>query len=418
MRRGKILIALLAGCLLLGGCGGQIPDLTEEQMNEITHYAAGLLLRYDSNYDSGIMSMEELARAWTKEVRKQMTPTPFPEVDQEEDNTSSGSGSEDLIGGGASDMPVDNRTLAEFFGLSGVEITYGGFSIVESYPDDDADNVYFAMDALPGNRLLILHFDVRNLTQEMQTVDILHQDARFRIFINNGSQINAQTTLLTDDLKSINTTLNAGESISQVVVVEITEEEASILLAGQNYSLDFMARTNEDSLRMRLEGNGSVETGAGGSESSEGSDAPSTQGASLSYTLPNGFTESSDMYGMYYGPDYPADTSNIYIYSVEDDPVGLNYTEEAVMEALLGTYVTMGYDIGDINMREFRLGNLNGYDTLYIDFSYSLEGMEIEQIEYMIQIGRTTHAMVFTTFVGSNYLNDFRDCVNSVSVVE
>ena len=49
----------------LTGCGfiPELPTLTEQQEKLITEYAAGLLLKYDNSYDSGLMTDEALAKA-------------------------------------------------------------------------------------------------------------------------------------------------------------------------------------------------------------------------------------------------------------------------------------------------------------------------------------------------------------------
>ena len=60
---------LLMASVVLTGCGPipELPQLTEQQEELITEYAAGLLLKYDNSYDNGILSEEELLKAEAKE---------------------------------------------------------------------------------------------------------------------------------------------------------------------------------------------------------------------------------------------------------------------------------------------------------------------------------------------------------------
>lgn len=249
MKNGKKLIAGMVACLLLNGCGAQIPELTQEQTDKVVQYAAGILLKYDRNYDSGIMSEEEMAA----QIRKQITPTPtpVPEKNAEDPGQTEQESEvpEDLIG--TKEDPVDHRTIAEFLSLNGVDISYTGYDIAASYPENETDEWYFAMDAVEGDQLLIIKFRVTNISQETMTVDILNLAPRFRAFIADGPQINAATTLLTDDLKTLQTTLQPAESVDEVVVVEITDQEAQSLQNGA--SLDLAVRLPSDTLKIRLE---------------------------------------------------------------------------------------------------------------------------------------------------------------------
>lgn len=139
--------------------------------------------------------------------------------------------------------------------------------------------------------------------------------------------------------------------------------------------------------------------------------------ATISYVLPDGFTESPDSPGMYLSPEYPDDTSNIYIQSADNDPIGIGYTEEMVADQIELTYAAQGYDV-DVNLVEFTKGKLDGYDTLLIHITYMIYDVEVEQIEYLIQIGKTTHALVYTTTPDSDYSALFRENIDSVTIVK
>lgn len=253
MKNAKKIIICLVGCLLLGGCGAQIPELSAEQEEIITQYAATTLLKYDTNYESGLMSEEEMAQLMLDMITPTPLPTPIPTQAPETEETEDASHSEmpeELIGSGEEE-PIDNRTLAEFFGLDGIDISYVGYDIVDSYPENETDEWYFAMDAVEGNQLLILKFNVVNLGAAEAEVDILNTTPRFRVFINGGGQINASTTLLTDDLKTMKMVLQPGETVQEVIVVEITENEVQELNA-EDSTLELLIRLAEDSLRMKL----------------------------------------------------------------------------------------------------------------------------------------------------------------------
>ncbi|MDE6940535.1 MAG: hypothetical protein K2P40_06305, partial [Lachnospiraceae bacterium] len=63
MKKGKVLGLLAMSAVLLTGCVDSMPELTAEQSEIIAEYAAGLLLKYSSNYNYKIASEEEVAAA-------------------------------------------------------------------------------------------------------------------------------------------------------------------------------------------------------------------------------------------------------------------------------------------------------------------------------------------------------------------
>ena len=71
MKKGKRLgiVLLTAASLLLSACGASIPsiptipEMTEEESAQVVEYAAGLLLKYDTNYHSRLVESPEQEEA-------------------------------------------------------------------------------------------------------------------------------------------------------------------------------------------------------------------------------------------------------------------------------------------------------------------------------------------------------------------
>ena len=73
--RKKILAALLVGAaIMLAGCGNAIPDMTDEQLQEVGEYAAMLLLSHDVNYKSRLVDVETLVTPAPSEPPKEILP--------------------------------------------------------------------------------------------------------------------------------------------------------------------------------------------------------------------------------------------------------------------------------------------------------------------------------------------------------
>lgn len=237
-------LCMLASALC--GCGGKYPELSDTQEQEIIRYAATLLYENDQNRESRLMSEDEMILEMQRRAaHAYMPPQPTPAPEENTEDGQQGNQNAGDLNGGAE--VVETRTLAEFFGFSGIDISYQGYFFTKSYPEGDGDELFFAMDALDGNELMILQYTITNQNAQPAQVDILNLKPRFRAFINDGGQINAMTTLLLDDMKTTNRTLEAGESCAVVVVFEVTQEEADSM-----QQLRLTVKTEDDSWTVQL----------------------------------------------------------------------------------------------------------------------------------------------------------------------
>lgn len=392
----------------LCGCGGKYPELTEDEEQVILKYAATLLYDNDQNRDSRLMTEDEMILAMQRRAAHAYMPEPEPEPTPDADTEPDQSGTQpadDLIGGGET---VETRTLAEFFGFPGIDISYQGYFFTKSYPEESGDEFYFAMDALYGNELLILQYTITNQNAAATQVDILDLKPRFRLFINDGEQINAMTTLLLDDMKTTNRTLEPGESCAVVVVFEVTEEEAASV-----QQLKLTVKTEDDSWTVPLlESEGQVLDGDDGPEPAE---TLATGMTALSYELPQEFIGQGD--GMYVAPDYPDDTANINVIESQYDPETFEYTEEAYCEDMEYAYKQLyDYDV-TVHCTEFTKSELNGCRTLLTRLSFNLWGTELEQVQFAIGAGESGMTVItYTQPAGGPWMDAFNASIDSVHI--
>lgn len=167
----------------------------------------------------------------------------------------------------------------------------------------------------------------------------------------------------------------------------------------------------------------------GGDKKSDTSNAGGVAGqteertGTLVYSLPEEFSVEI-VEGQWVTSAYPNDTSSIVIQSMEDDPYGINYTEDEFVELVSVLYEAQGCVVGEINMVEFTKSELNGFETLLIDCKYNLQ-MEVEgtmvnadirQIEFVAQIGNVTHAITYTDITQDGWYEKFRESVATIDI--
>lgn len=217
----KLGAALIAASVLpMAACGSSMPELTEEQNRLIVEYAAGLLLKYDENNHGRIVDIEESEPVNEPEVQVE-EPVAEETEEPEEAEVIENTQTPDEVQMGEA---ITERSIEEFYGIEGVSIAYTGFEVKDTYPDVTEDNLFFAMNASAGSKLLVFNFMVTNVGGQDLNLDMSAYNTKFKISINGESPKYILTTMLINDLASFTGTIPAGASENLVLVSEIPEE--------------------------------------------------------------------------------------------------------------------------------------------------------------------------------------------------
>lgn len=216
-------IAMMGLCaVMLTGCGAALPEMSDEDLHSVGEYAAITLLKYDANSKSRLVDLSGLQEENEQPAMPQIQDTPEEPKPQEPENS-------------VPETPVIDRTenetgngegtdsMESFFALpESVKLVYSGREIADSYQEDA--NLYFALEAAAGKKLLILHFDMINQSGEDQAISIIDQRNSYRVTVSEGYTKAALTTMLENDLATFMGTILAGESRDLVLLVEVDQD--------------------------------------------------------------------------------------------------------------------------------------------------------------------------------------------------
>lgn len=220
-------ITILAGALLvsLSGCGNTIPALSEEQEALVVEYASTAVLKHDANYQGKLMDLSTLAN---EEETPEEETTQAPAEDTNIPEESAPVQEPQQEAGNAEQEEAQVQANAEqVLGLHDVSLTCSGYEVDEFYPKN-GNEIYFVMNATPGNNLLVMRFTLRNLLNEEQEIQIRPGAVRVKIDLNGGEK-NALTTMLLNDLATYQGTLGPNEETELVVVGEYPVEDLQVI---------------------------------------------------------------------------------------------------------------------------------------------------------------------------------------------
>ncbi len=244
--------AAAAGVMLafmLSGCNSDddiiLAEGTEdEQLKLVAEYAAGVLLKYDRSHSNGLtVAVPEIPIAGepvdiSEPLPEETAPDmPGPSGDIPGQGPEGPQGGPEPLEGGPGQAAV---SIGQALGIPEFDVVYTGSEIKDSYPDTSVseDVMLFSLQAEPGEKLLILHFDLANNTGADLKCSPIESDVKIRLMINESERLNQQMTILMNDLKSFDDTIASGESRDTVLVFYLDDtltdsiETMSLLIIG------------------------------------------------------------------------------------------------------------------------------------------------------------------------------------------
>ena len=230
MKKGKVLGLFAMSAMLLTGCIDAMPELTAEQSDIITEYAAGVLLKYSSNYNYKIADEEEVLAAMAArqeaaepETAAETEPeTDIVQAEGEANQNTSPTEAETETEAEQIQFVADLDFAAEL-GIDDLIIRYQSFEICSAYP---GDNTGFSVDAAQGKKLLVMHFDMEGLPEEDVDCNLFDYEIKMRVNINDTGSTSVLSTLIPNDLGTYMDIVPAGEIVDVVAVAEIDDMTA------------------------------------------------------------------------------------------------------------------------------------------------------------------------------------------------
>lgn len=239
MKKLWCLLAILVLSVTLTGCG---VELSEEENRVIAEYAADLLLKYDRDYTSSLVEEEVPATEQTTQAPSTDSTTEEPSTQPPQESSSTESpASEDTTGSSDAAGEID---IGKIVGLEGISITYNQCMFLDRYPSVDQDGAFIYLEADPGYQLVVIKFDIANITAQDIAVDLLNTDINYKLVYNQTKAASPMLTILMDDLGTYESVVPAGNEQSAVLVFQISKD-----LISQIQSLDIrVTYKNEESV--------------------------------------------------------------------------------------------------------------------------------------------------------------------------
>lgn len=221
--------------LLFGGCKSEIAEMTDEQQQQVGEYAAFAMLRYDAEHRSRlvdyseVVAADEAARIAAEEAAAAELARQT-ETGENDDEPLDSDGNPIEIIDNTSDVDEGyvSDTMEDFLELqSGILLSYKGYTIQSSYPEDADVSDFFVVEATAGKKFLVLWYSLYNGSGSDADINFLSDNISFKCKVNDEVTATALVTMLGDDMSTLRMSLRDNEEVDCVLIFEIDAEAAS-----------------------------------------------------------------------------------------------------------------------------------------------------------------------------------------------
>lgn len=249
-----LLISIVVFAGLLCGCGSNIPEMSEAQEAVVTEYATNLLVKYSPLTDRALLNEDQLeagivkeAEEWERLMKTKELEKAYLDAAEKGETLADNPEQGENVSNEETVEMVPQRTVSEFFAEDSISIDYVSYLLCDSYPENSEEEFFMAMDAAAGKQLCVVTFAVRNLSGTEQSLNMLGKQGRFSLQIDGGAAVQAQSTLLMDDLSSYAGVIPANGEEQLVLVFEVSDGVAQI------GSMDLIMNNSQGENRLTLQ---------------------------------------------------------------------------------------------------------------------------------------------------------------------
>ncbi len=233
----RVFIALGTMTLLLTGCASGA-ELSENDSKRVAQYAADLLLKYDVNYQERLLTAGEVSEEKEKlrlikereEAVQELLDKEKNSSDNEKNTTPHTTEGGKETQGEDTQVVRNEEDINDVLAIPGLTFKMDGYQVCDEYSDMDQESgeASVSVTAKNGGKLLVLQCMVKNETEQDCQCNIFEKNIESSVTVNGSAKKKAMMTLLLNDFGTFQKNLKPGESVTTVMVFELSETDGDI----------------------------------------------------------------------------------------------------------------------------------------------------------------------------------------------
>ncbi|SFR67112.1 DUF4352 domain-containing protein [Anaeromicropila populeti] len=215
----KFFVGILLVSLITTGCSGKA-EITDKENDQIAEYIAGSLLKYDKHYKEELIYTDD-EESIAEEETVTVTPTPQPVSTSIAAETTEQTKEPEATENSTTEV-LQTASLSQVIAQNKFEVKYSSYQLCNSYPDKET-NTYFTLSPAEGNQLLIVSFQIKNVSKSRKTIDLMESKINYQLIVD-GKVTKPSLTLLVNDLQYLKTEIEGGKDTDGILVFEVSKK--------------------------------------------------------------------------------------------------------------------------------------------------------------------------------------------------
>lgn len=216
-KRNAAVMGIMMAAIYLTGCSSSIVALNDYETKVVARYVADKLLQNDINYKKTELVYIEP----TQDSQEEVPETPAPEPTDAPVPTEAPVTDSPDTPGEPSDEGDIISDWSKFFTTDEWSITYSSYDTYKTYPEKS--DVY-SINASDGNQLLVLFFDVKNLTDKKIKVNLSDLKLNYKLYIGDAGYNPQIAVLENGGLMYLKASIPAGKTEKAELVFEVPKD--------------------------------------------------------------------------------------------------------------------------------------------------------------------------------------------------
>ncbi|WP_167954685.1 DUF4352 domain-containing protein [Anaerosporobacter faecicola] len=229
MKKKFILLTLVSVSMLLLSACASTKTLKEDNNAIIAQYIAGSVLKFDTNYEDGLLYEYQRPVASTDSKKEDTTTVseenkeePKKEDSKQEETKEPVKETTPSPEASTAEEAVTYCSLSDVYQKKDLKVTYKNYSTEASYTGNYSEAA-FSVEPQAGNQLLILNMSLKNMSSKKMKISFIRSGISYELNIGEETYYPI-LTVISNDIQYLSTTIKEGKTKQAVLIFEIPKK--------------------------------------------------------------------------------------------------------------------------------------------------------------------------------------------------
>lgn len=222
MKKKNCLLAIMSVSVMLLSACSSTRTLEKENNDIIAQYIAGSVLKFDVNYQGGLVYTYQRSSEDDNEIKSEQTVNEYEKVEDTKKDTNTDDSKNSTNGEDTTEVKETLYNLSEIYQIKNLSVEYEKYTTTSSYVGDYSDQA-FNVEANSGQQLVVLEFNIKNNSKKKQSVKLIRSGISYALKIGD-KEYYPILSIVSNDIQYFDSTIASGKSKKAVLIFEVPKK--------------------------------------------------------------------------------------------------------------------------------------------------------------------------------------------------